>query len=139
MSIVRIEMLKGKTTEYKKTVMGGVPRALVDAFAIPEGDRLQRLYELDRKCFDHSDNRRENFVLIELTVFRGAVRRQRRSCAAASWSTFTLRPASAPTMCLSWSTSRRWRTGVLRAKSPPMKWALNLTSMCERYRCMMIH
>ena len=71
MPLVRIEMIKGKSPDYKRAVMDGVHRALVDAFAIPEGDRLQRLYELERDAFDLSENKSEDFVLIELTVFKG--------------------------------------------------------------------
>lgn len=71
MPLVRIEMLSGKSTAYKRAIMDGVHCALEDAFAIPEGDWLQRLYELDRDCFDLSDNKSEDFVLVELTVFKG--------------------------------------------------------------------
>ncbi len=71
MPLVKIEIIAGKSTTYKRAIMDGVHRALVDAFAIPEGDRLQRLYELDRECFDLSDNKSEDFVLVELTVFKG--------------------------------------------------------------------
>lgn len=71
MPLVRIEMIEGKSAEHKKAIMDGVHRALVDAFAIPEGDRLQRLYELSKDCFDLSENKTPDFVLIELTVFKG--------------------------------------------------------------------
>lgn len=71
MPLVRIEMIKGKSLEYKRAVMDGVHRALVDAFAIPDGDRLQRLFELDRDAFDLSENKSDDFVLVELTVFKG--------------------------------------------------------------------
>ena len=64
-------MIKGKSLEYKRAVMDGVHRALVDAFAIPDGDRLQRLFELDRDAFDLSENKSDDFVLVELTVFKG--------------------------------------------------------------------
>ena len=71
MPLARIELIAGKSAEYKRAIMDGVHRALVNAFAIPEGDRLQRLYELDKSCFDLSDNKTEDFVLVELTVFKG--------------------------------------------------------------------
>jgi 4-oxalocrotonate tautomerase family enzyme len=71
MPLVRIEMIEGKSPGFKRAVLDGVHRALVDAFAIPEGDRLQRLHELNRDCFELSDNKTEDFVLVELTVFKG--------------------------------------------------------------------
>ena len=71
MPLVRIELIKGKTLEYKKALMDGVHRALVDAFAIPEGDRMQRLYELESVAFERSENKTDDFVLVELTVFKG--------------------------------------------------------------------
>lgn len=71
MPLVRIELIKGRTLEYKKALMDGVHRALVDAFAIPEGDRIQRLYELESDAFERSENKTDDFVLVELTVFKG--------------------------------------------------------------------
>lgn len=71
MPLVKIEILKGKSPEYKKALLDGVHKALVDCFKIPDYDRNQRLYELDRENFEFSSNKTENFVLIELTVFKG--------------------------------------------------------------------
>lgn len=51
--------------------MDGVHKALADCFKIPDGDRIQRLYELDRDNFEIPPNRTEDFILIELTVFKG--------------------------------------------------------------------
>jgi phenylpyruvate tautomerase PptA (4-oxalocrotonate tautomerase family) len=64
-------MLKGKEPRFKKAVMDGVHRALVDALKIPERDRTQRLYELDPDSFERSGNKTEDFVLIEITMFKG--------------------------------------------------------------------
>lgn len=71
MPLVRIELLKGKSREYKKAVCDGVHKALVDAFKIPEDDRLQRLFELDAEDFELPPWKSKDFVLIELTVFKG--------------------------------------------------------------------
>jgi len=49
MPLVKIEMLKGKSSEYKKALLDGVHQALVDTFKIPDYDRMQRLYELDKE------------------------------------------------------------------------------------------
>lgn len=47
MPLVKVEIFKGKTPEYKKTLLDCIHKALVDAFSIPDDDRIQRLYELD--------------------------------------------------------------------------------------------
>ena len=71
MPLVKIEIIKGKTPEHKKALLDGIHKALVDAFQIPDSDRLQRLYELDRADFEIPPYRTENFTLVELTVFKG--------------------------------------------------------------------
>ena len=71
MPLVKIEMLEGKSPEYKKALLDGVHQALVDALKIPDFDRMQRLYELDKDHFEISSNRSEDFILIELTIFQG--------------------------------------------------------------------
>jgi len=71
MPLVKVEILKGKTQEYKKAILDGVHSALVEAFKIPENDRIQRLYELEKDCFEIPANKTEKMTLIELTVFKG--------------------------------------------------------------------
>lgn len=71
MPLVKIEILKGKSSEYKKALMDWVHKALVDCFKIPDYDRIQRLYELDKENFEIPSNKTEDFILIELTVFQG--------------------------------------------------------------------
>lgn len=71
MPLVKIEILKGKNSEYKKALLNGVHQALVDCFKIPDDDRMQRLYELEKEDFEISSNKTENFILIELTIFKG--------------------------------------------------------------------
>ena len=71
MPLVKVEILKGKTQEYKKAILDGIHSALVEAFKIPDNDRMQRLYELDRDCFEIPTNKTEKMTLIELTIFKG--------------------------------------------------------------------
>lgn len=71
MPLVKVEILKGKTQEYKKAILDGIHSALVEAFKIPDDDRMQRLYELEKDCFEISKNKTEKKTLIELTVFKG--------------------------------------------------------------------
>ena len=41
MPLVRVEIMKGKSSEYKKSILDGIHSALVEAFKIPEYDRNQ--------------------------------------------------------------------------------------------------
>ncbi len=68
MPLVKIEIRKGKSEEYKKSLLEGVHRALVQVLKIPDSDRKQRLYELDA---DNFENKTDNGVLIEITMFKG--------------------------------------------------------------------
>lgn len=71
MPIVKITIRKGKSTEYKKALLGGVHEALVQSFKIPEHDRFQMLYELDKDCFEAPSSKTDNVTVIEMTVFKG--------------------------------------------------------------------
>ncbi len=71
MPIVRIEMLRGKSPEYRKTILNVVHQALVDCFKIPHYDRNQRIIEIDKENFEHPENRSEDYLLIEITAFKG--------------------------------------------------------------------
>ncbi|MFL0195875.1 tautomerase family protein [Clostridium sp. WILCCON 0269] len=71
MPLVKIEIFKGKTAEYKKAILNGVHSALVQAFKIPDDDRMQRLYELDRENFEVTPTKTEQCTLIEITAFKG--------------------------------------------------------------------
>jgi len=71
MPLVRIEILKGHSAEYKKTLLASVHEALENALGIPASDRFQRLYELDEDCFERAPAKTARFTLIELTLFPG--------------------------------------------------------------------
>src|SRR6185312_12906069 len=45
MPIVHVHLRAGRSSEQKRTVLDGVHRAFVEAFAIPEEDRNQVLHE----------------------------------------------------------------------------------------------
>lgn len=62
MPLVKIEMLAGKPLEYKKTVFDCVHEGLIEAFGmeIPE-------------------EKSENFMIIELTIFPGRTKEQKKA------------------------------------------------------------
>jgi phenylpyruvate tautomerase PptA (4-oxalocrotonate tautomerase family) len=71
MPLVKIEIIKGKTMEYKKALLDGVHSALVKTLKIPNDDRIQRLYELDADSFEYASTKTDKMTLIELTIFNG--------------------------------------------------------------------
>lgn len=71
MPLVKVEILKGKSNKFKKTLLDGIHQALVDSWRIPEHDRIQRIYELEKSNFEFPSYKTGNFILIELTVFKG--------------------------------------------------------------------
>ena len=71
MPVVKIEVQKGNSAEYNKAIFDGIHSALVEAFKIPDSDRIQRLYELDSDCRELPPNKTEQFTLIEIIAFKG--------------------------------------------------------------------
>ncbi len=47
MPSVRIEIIKGHNKEYKETMLEAIHEALENSLSISNGDRFQRLYELE--------------------------------------------------------------------------------------------
>lgn len=71
MPLVRVQMLKGKSPEYRRKLLNIIHASLVDALKIPDSDRMQALYELDGEHFERSANKSEDCVVVELTIFKG--------------------------------------------------------------------
>ena len=70
MPLVKVEIVKGKTIEFKKKLLDGIHKALVDSLKIPDNDRRQRLYELESDHFDRT-GRSDDYTIIEITMFKG--------------------------------------------------------------------
>lgn len=71
MPLVKVEIYKGKSNDYKKGLLDGIHGALVAAFKIPLDDRNQRIYELDEDNFERRANKTNNFTIIEIVAFKG--------------------------------------------------------------------
>ncbi|MGB9980457.1 tautomerase family protein [Methanobacterium sp.] len=71
MPLVKVEIIKGKSEAHKKAILDGVHEALVQAIKIPDYDRFQRLYELDKANFEYPETKTDNVTLIEITMFKG--------------------------------------------------------------------
>lgn len=71
MPLVRVEIIKGKSAEYKKNLLDAVHTALVNAIQIEDWDRFQRLYEIEDEFFERSESKTDKFTMIEITMFPG--------------------------------------------------------------------
>lgn len=71
MPLVKIEMKKGHSVEYKKTYLQAVHDALKLALGIPKDDRFQRLHEVEPDMFEVNNQKSDQFAIIELTLFPG--------------------------------------------------------------------
>jgi phenylpyruvate tautomerase PptA (4-oxalocrotonate tautomerase family) len=71
MPVVRVDLYRGFSSEYKRQLLASVHEALVFAFQIPDGDRNQILSEHDEENFERSAGRSRQVVIIEITAFHG--------------------------------------------------------------------
>jgi phenylpyruvate tautomerase PptA (4-oxalocrotonate tautomerase family) len=71
MPLVKITIRTGQSGDYKKSLLDGVHRALVQAFRIPEHDRFQTLIELDHEHFEFPPTKTDHMTVIEISAFKG--------------------------------------------------------------------
>ena len=77
MPIVKVGMLRGKSVQYKKTVLDCIHKGLVDSLRIEDWDRFQQVIEYDRDVFEYPSFKSDNFMIIELTLFPGRTKEQK--------------------------------------------------------------
>ncbi len=77
MPLVKVELIKGKSPEFKKTVFDCIHDGLVESLGIEDWDRFQRISEYDKADFEIPSFKTENFMIIELTLFPGRTREQK--------------------------------------------------------------
>jgi 4-oxalocrotonate tautomerase len=73
MPLVRIDLRRGKSAEYKKAICDGIYRALREIFSVPENDRFMVVTDHDDADFIHSRTYlgieyTGDFVILQLTV-----------------------------------------------------------------------
>ena len=78
MPLVKINMLKGKSLEYKKLVLESVHNGLVSSLGIEDRDRFQRIIEYDKCDFESAPEKTDNFMIIELSLFPGRTKEQKK-------------------------------------------------------------
>ena len=77
MPLVRVDMIAGKSSEYKKTVLDCIHSGLVEAIDIQDWDRFQRIVEIPREDFETAPEKTDDFMIIELTLFPGRTKEQK--------------------------------------------------------------
>ncbi len=83
MPLVRIDLRKGTSPEYRKALGDGVQRAMVEALAIPPEDRFQVITEhpADGLIYDPSYlgvRRSDQVVFVQITLSAGRKPQQKR-------------------------------------------------------------
>lgn len=71
MPLVKIEILDGKTMEYKKAIKESIHKAMVGVLKIPETDNMQKIYELKAENIEVLPSMTDGAVFIEITMFKG--------------------------------------------------------------------
>jgi len=84
MPLVRISLRQGTTSEYRRAIADGVHRAMVEAIAIPTGDRFQTIdeYSSDNLIYDPQYlgvDRSDQVVFIQITMSFGRKPQQKRA------------------------------------------------------------
>lgn len=78
MPLVRIEMIKGRSPEYKKAVLECIHESLVRSLGIADWDRFQRIVEIEREDFETPPEKTDHFMIIEITMFPGRTKEMKR-------------------------------------------------------------
>jgi 4-oxalocrotonate tautomerase family enzyme len=78
MPFVKVEIIKGRSDEYKKLLLQTIHEALISIMEVEEDDRYQRLYELDLENFERRAAKTDKFTLIELNLFPGRSKELKR-------------------------------------------------------------
>lgn len=79
MPLVKIETMKGKNSEYKKLLFDTIHSALVKSLGIEDWDRFQRIIEYDKDNFEIPEGKTDDFMIIELTLFPGRSKIQKKA------------------------------------------------------------
>ena len=97
MPLVRVEIVKGKSSEYKKTLLDCIHEALVETLHIEDWDRFQRIIEIKKEDFEFPESKTDYFMIIELTIFPGRTKEQKKNVIEKITAKITERLSIAPT------------------------------------------
>jgi len=71
MPLVRLNRRAGRPAEENRRLLDAVHAALVEAFHIPDADRLEILFEHEASAFEWPADRSPAFTLVEVVAFPG--------------------------------------------------------------------
>ena len=72
-------------------------KGLVDALQIEDWDRFQRIIEIEKEDFEFPEGKTDNFMIIELTVFPGRTKEQKKKAIEKITDRLTEKLSIAPT------------------------------------------
>lgn len=79
MPLIRVDIVKGKSPEYKKILLDCIHEGMMETLGIEDWDRFQRIIEIDKENFEIPSGKTENFTIIEITMFQGRSKEQKRA------------------------------------------------------------
>ena len=76
MPLVKVNLLKGRSTEEKDSIAASIQTALVSTLGVPEEDRYQLFNEYDAESFRHTSGYlgltyTDQLLIIEITIREG--------------------------------------------------------------------
>ncbi|MCR4649475.1 MAG: tautomerase family protein [Lachnospiraceae bacterium] len=77
MPLVKVNMIKGKDSAYKKTLLDCIHDGMVESLDIEDWDRFQRIIEFEKIDFEKPSFKTDDFMIIELTMFPGRTKEQK--------------------------------------------------------------
>lgn len=79
MPLVRADILKEKTPEYKKALLDCIHEGLIESLGISDWDRFQRIIEIDKEDFEFPSEKTDNFTIVEITMFQGRTKEMKKN------------------------------------------------------------
>ena len=79
MPLIRVDIVKGKSPEYKKILLDCIHEGMMETLGIEDWDRFQRIIEIDKENFEIPSGKTEKFTIIEITMFQGRSKEQKRA------------------------------------------------------------
>jgi 4-oxalocrotonate tautomerase len=101
MPLVRIDLMEGKSVEYRREVGDGIYRAMVEAIGVPEGDRFQVITEHTPDTLVHDPRyldieRSDDVLFIQITLNVGRTLEQKKALYARLVQRLSERPGVRP-------------------------------------------
>jgi hypothetical protein len=69
--IVRIDIQAGKTTVYKRALLGGVRMAITSVLGVPDDRVMQRIVETPAEDIDTTEIRSDRLTVVEISMLAG--------------------------------------------------------------------